>query len=636
LKDIDNIYKNIYRKVFLPIFSKIDVFCYTSPMQIPLNKEQEAAINHPGGPLLMAAGAGSGKTRALTGRLKALISKGVPPHEIIAITFTNKAAKEMRERVFGRDNADQKWHPRFPVYGEPFIGTFHSLGARILKQEAEHFKRTPSFTIYDSDDSLSLIKKICKQMDLEKETFKPSVVASRISSAKSELKDISTFFESSDRRDQIFSEIFSRYERALAENNAFDFDDLIEKPVRLIQENQQVREHYQKLFTQVLVDEYQDINTAQYQLIRLLADKHHNVSVVGDDAQAIYAFRGADFRNFLNFHRDWPSATIIRLEQNYRSSSNIITAASSVIGNNRMQTRKKLWTENAAGEAVKVVAAEDPDTEAYWAAGEIAKLRRANKNVNIAILYRTNAQSRAIEQALISENVPYKIYGGLKFYDRKEIKDVLAGLRLAANPSDSVSAERLQKSFGKRLGATVIEAMRGKNLPAVELITLFISVSNYNQLLEKDFNNPEERVENIAELINFASSFTSLEEFLERAALLQSTDSPSGQLTDTLANPVNLMTIHIAKGLEFDYVFVIGCNEGVLPHERSMVSEDQVEEERRLMYVAMTRARHVLYLLFNQIPSRFLYEVPKELCEFISPSGRMDALPTEDDMWLEQ
>ncbi len=607
-------------------------------MQIPLNKEQEAAINHEGGPLLMAAGAGSGKTRALTGRLKALISRGVPPHEIIAITFTNKAAKEMRERVFGRDNADQKWHPRFPVYGEPFIGTFHSLGARILKQEAQRFKRTASFTIYDSDDSLSLIKKICKQMDLEKETFKPSAVASKISSAKSELKEIVDFFESSDRRDQIFSEVFTRYERALAENNAFDFDDLIEKPVRLMRDNAQVREHYQKLFTQILVDEYQDINSSQYQLVRLLAGTHHNVSVVGDDAQAIYSFRGADFRNFLNFHRDWPNATIIRLEQNYRSSANIITAASAVIGNNKQQTRKKLWTENDPGELVRVIAAEDPDSEAAWAADEIAKLRRTNKLVNIAVLYRTNAQSRAIEQALISENVPYKIYGGLKFYDRKEIKDVLAGVRLAANPADSVSAERLQKSLGKRLGATVIETMRGKGtaLPVVELITLFMSVANYSQLLEKDFNNPQERAENIAELINFASSFASLEEFLERAALLQSTDSPSGKLSDDLVNPVNLMTIHIAKGLEFDYVLVVGCNEGVLPHERSMTSEAEVEEERRLMYVAMTRARHVLYLLFNQIPSRFLYEIPRELCDFISPSGRMDGLPSEDDMWLEQ
>lgn len=590
----------------------------------------------------MAAGAGSGKTRALTGRLKALIERGTPPHEIIAITFTNKAAREMRERVFGKENADARWSPRFPTVGEPFIGTFHSLGARILKQEAHHFKRTASFSIYDDDDSLSLIKTICKQMDLEKESFKPAAMASKIGTVKSELKDIADYFESPDRRDQIFAELYNRYERALQEQNAFDFDDLIEKPVRLLLEDTSVREHYQSLFSQILVDEYQDINTAQYQLVRLLAGKHHNVSVVGDDAQAIYSFRGADFRNFLNFTRDWPNATIIKLEQNYRSSANIITAASAVISNNSRQTPKKLWTENPAGETIKIVAAENPDDESAWLASEIAGLRRRDRTANIAILYRTNAQSRAIEQALINENIPYKIYGGLRFYDRKEIKDILAGLRLASNPNDQVSVERLQKSLGKRASVGVVAALSGKGseLPAAELIQLFMSSAEYGDFLQKEFNNPEERLENIAELTSFAASFTSLEEFLERAALLSSADSPAGHITAApgshAANPVNLMTIHIAKGLEFDYVFVAGCNEGVLPHERSMVSEDQIEEERRLMYVAMTRARKVLYILFHSYPSRFLYEIPRSLCEFVSPSGMMDELPSEDDMWIEQ
>lgn len=588
----------------------------------------------------MAAGAGSGKTRALTGRLKALIERGTPPHQIVAITFTNKAAREMRERVFGKENADPRWSPQFPAYGEPFIGTFHSLGARILKQEAGHFKRIgSSFTIYDQDDSLSLVKTICKQMDLEKDLFKPAMVASKISTVKSELKEISTFFESSDRRDQIFADIFNRYERALQDQNAFDFDDLIEKPVRLMLDNVDVRNHYQALFSQLLVDEYQDINTAQYQLIRLLAGKHHNVSVVGDDFQSIYAFRGADMRNFLNFHRDWPNATIIKLEQNYRSSSNIISAASAVIGNNKTQTPKKLWTENPAGELIKMVAADHPDTEAAWVSGEIARLRRGSKQAQIAVMYRTNAQSRSVEQALINDNLPYTIYGGLKFYDRKEIKDVLAGLRLASNPADLVSAQRLQKSLGKRVGVTVIEKLsgRGAELPAAELIQLFMSTAHYGELLEKDFNNPQERAENIAELINFAASFTSLEEFLERAALLSSSDAPAGRTAEQdMGNPVNLMSIHIAKGLEFDYVFVVGCNEGMLPHERSMVSEDQIEEERRLMYVAMTRARKALYVLFYSVPSRFLYEIPRGLCDFVSTSGMTDELPTEDDMWIEQ
>ncbi len=619
-------------------------------MHIPLNKEQEQAINHTGGPLLMAAGAGSGKTRALTGRLKALIERGTPPHQIIAITFTNTAAREMRERVFGKDNAESRWSPTFPTRGEPFIGTFHSLGARILKQEAVHFKRTPAFTIYDSDDSLSVVKKICKEMDLDKESFKPSAIASKISSVKSELKEASSFFESSDRRDQIFADIFNRYERALQSQNSFDFDDLIEKPVRLMIDNPEVRTKYQEQFSQILVDEYQDINTTQYQLIRLFAGKHQNVSVVGDDFQSIYAFRGADMRNFLNFHRDWPNATIIKLEQNYRSSSNIISAASSVIGNNKTQTPKKLWTENPEGELVKMVAADSPDAEAAWVAYEIAKLRRRDSQSSIAIIYRTNAQSRAIEQALINENLPYKIYGGLKFYDRKEIKDILAGLRLASNPHDLASIERLQKSLGKRVSAVVVASISGKGteLSAPDLIQLFLKAADYNTLIQKDFNNPEERFENINELTAFAGSFTSLEEFLERAALLGSSDLPTGQtgvstnrlaseqMANGPANPVNLMSIHIAKGLEFDTVFVIGCNEGILPHERSLISESQVEEERRLMYVAMTRARKMLYVLFNGYPSRFLYEIPRGLCSFDSTSGLINQLPSEDEMWIEQ
>jgi DNA helicase-2/ATP-dependent DNA helicase PcrA len=609
-------------------------------MSIPLNKEQQAAIHHASGPLLMAAGAGSGKTRALTGRLKALIERGVPPHEIIAITFTNKAAREMRERVFGAHRGDQTWHPRFPVFGEPFIGTFHSLGARIMKQEATHFGRTPNFTIYDADDSLSVIKKICKEMDLDKESFKPAAMAARISNVKSECKDVSSFFESTDRRDQIFAEIFNRYERGLAARNAFDFDDLIEKPVRLMQENKEVREHYQKLFSQILVDEYQDINAVQYQLIRLLAASHHNVSVVGDDAQAIYSFRGADFRNFLNFHRDWPNATIIKLEQNYRSSGNIIAGASAVIANNKKQTPKKLWTENPAGPLITIVATENQDQESVWVAGEIAKLRREDRTKGIAILYRTNAQSRAIEQALIAENLPYKIYGGLRFYDRKEVKDILAGLRLAANPADDASIERLQKSLGKRASAGVVAALAGAgNAHTVpELITLFTTTARYNELLEKEFNNPEERAENITELINFAASFTNLDEFLERAALLSSADHPAGAVAESPEshNPIHLMSIHIAKGLEFDTAFVVGCTEGIIPHERSMVSEDQIEEERRLLYVAMTRARRQLYLTFYNFSSRFLYEIPRGLCTFVSPSGHMDELPSEDDMWIEQ
>ncbi len=604
-----------------------------------LNKEQEKAVHHPGGPLLMAAGAGSGKTKALTSRLREFIKRGTPAHEIIAITFTNKAAKEMRERVFGKEQSQQRWSPNFPVRGEPFIGTFHSLGARILKQELKIAGHKPGFSIFDADDSLSVIKQIIKDMNLSKEQVKPPAIAGRISDFKSELKDPSELLDSSDRRDLIFLEIFNRYERTLLKNNAFDFDDLIEKPVRIFLQHPEILEKYQNTFSQILVDEYQDINTAQYQLVRLLAQKHNNVSVVGDDAQAIYSFRGADFRNFLNFQRDWPSATIVKLEQNYRSTKNIITAASAVIKNNKLQTPKELWTDNPAGDMVRLIAAEDPDTESIWLANEIRTLRARNKEASIAIIYRTNAQSRSVEQALISENIPYKIFGGLKFYDRKEVKDVLAGLRLALNPDDSMSVERLEKSLGKRGSRGVLETMPGRaaELKTPQLIELFLLKSGYEELLEAKFNNPQERLENIAELTAFAGSFQTLEEFLERAALLESSEAPSGKIVDqeTNKNPVQLMTIHIAKGLEFDYVFVVGVNEGTLPHERSLKTDVEVEEERRLMYVAMTRARTGLYILFHAFPSRFLYEIPSELCEFISPTGRMDSLPNEDEMWLE-
>ncbi len=594
----------------------------------------------------MAAGAGSGKTRALTSRLKALIARGIPPHEIVSITFTNKAAKEMRERVFGKERAEMKWTPYFPVYGEPFIGTFHSFGAKLLKNEAALLGRTPAFSIFDDDDSAGIIKQILKAMDLSKELFKPKVLAGRISSLKSELKGISELYESPDNRDQIFAEIFTRYEQALKANNAFDFDDLIAKPVTLFHSHPEILQKYQKLFSHILVDEYQDINTSQYQLVRLLAREHKNISVVGDDFQSIYAFRGADFRNFLNFTKDWPNATLIKLEQNYRSSANIIEAANAVIKNNTVQTPKDLWTENPAGDKVRIVAANDGDSEAAWIAGEIWNLRRQNPDAEIAILYRTNAQSRAIEQSLLSANLPYKIFGGLKFYDRKEIKDVLAGLRLANNPLDTMSAERLQASLGKRASAPVITAMQAAGDRGQEtgdsaekkgiavIIDTFMRSANYLSFLEEKFTNAQERTENIMELVRFAGEFESLAEFLERASLLQSADTPS-DAQGSNANPVNLMTIHIAKGLEFDYVFIIGVNEGMLPHERSMDKLDQVEEERRLMYVAMTRARKRLYVLFHAFASRFVYEIPRDICEFISCDGLSDKLRDEDEMWIE-
>ncbi|OGY62839.1 MAG: hypothetical protein A2745_00150 [Candidatus Harrisonbacteria bacterium RIFCSPHIGHO2_01_FULL_44_13] len=611
-----------------------------------LNNRQLEAVKHPDGPLLIVAGAGSGKTKTLTSRLTHLIESGINPKNIIAITFTNKAANEMRNRVTNLEL-------RTPNF-EPFIGTFHSLGAHILKREAKLLKRTSAFTIFDNDDSLSLIRKIMKDSDVSKDQYSPMSIQNKISSVKNDLLDAEEYL------DRIALKIFEKYETSLIKNNAFDFDDLIEKVVRLFEKNPAVLEKYQNQFKYILVDEYQDVNTAQYRFVKLLAEKHQNISVVGDDSQSIYRFRGSDFRNFLNFENDWPQAKVVKLEQNYRSTSNIITAASKLIKNNKSQKPKELWTENSAGNLIKVIAAPDAEEEANWIADAIQKLVISNQKLGIerekifdypclpagrqlpiiAILYRTNAQSRAMEQALISADIPYRIFGGLKFYERKEIKDIVAALRLAANPKDQISAERILKNFNKPVAENLLAHLPrlGKELKILELINFFLSNANYFEYLEKNFKNYQERMENINELINFAGEFSDLPDFLERVSLLQSADQPNSlyrniDMSKSQLNPVQLMTIHLAKGLEFDNVFVIGCNEGLLPHQMSYGSLDELEEERRLMYVAMTRAKKELCLSFYNMPSRFLNEIPPELTEFTDLAGDKKELSNEDDIY---
>lgn len=990
-----------------------------------LNPRQLEAVNYQNGPLLIIAGAGSGKTRTLTSRLIKLLESGALANEVAAITFTNKAAEEMRNRITHNlqpktNNTEVSGH-KFSVVSQLFIGTFHSFGARILKKEAQLFRRTPNYTIYDDDDSLSLIKKILSGLNVAKDKNRPFQFRNYISKIKNELLTAAEF------GDELETEIYRLYEAALVKNNAFDFDDLIEKPVRLFFKNPRILEKYQNQFRYLLVDEYQDINTAQYQLIKLLAQKHRNLSAVGDDQQcfpagtkiltttgfksiekisvgdkvitaaghgnicsnkvlkiykrhyqgplvkitsdnsmiratpnhlvfsrlqllpisnyfvylmyrkdkgfrigiargtrkaskngkqelqvgllvrcnqekadkiwiikicktredaeyyeyyygfkygiptlvfdtgnrpmklsqkhidlifknidtttrvkslmrdkllyfthphwipqgtvrhrkrrlrirvsllddkriglthpwgmsrisvntkdnnlktaieklgfntrkgkladwrfekcsmsydqiesvtekfttinaeieiiktacltngkrlffqpishlrpsmitavyknrriteavvkdtrlenykgniydldvknthnyiannfvvhnSIYGFRGSDFRNFLNFEKDWPNAKVVKLEQNYRSSATIISAASQLIKNNLRQKPKNLWTENAAGEPIKIVKADDPETEADFIAQTIKQLKsygqeptvdelKGFKFVNppthqlinsptVSILYRTNAQSRALESALIQNNIPYRIYGGLKFYERKEIKDVIAGLRLVFNPNDGVSAERLEKNLTKNLYRNLRSELSGytaKN-SILELINVFLSASRYFDRLEQKFGNAQERRENINELIAFAGQFNNLGEFLERVSLFQSSDAPAKTLVASgyTLNPINLMTIHLAKGLEFDYVFVAGANEGVLPHQMSYGSKDELEEERRLMYVAMTRAKKDLYLTLTEIPSRFLYEIPPELTRFINLSGGdSDALPDEEEIYID-
>lgn len=596
-----------------------------------LNKKQQEAATYKEGPLLIAAGAGSGKTKTLTSRIMYFLEKGIDPQHILALTFTNKAAQEMKKRVESHN---------LNTTGL-FIGTFHSFGAMILHREARRFNRQSNFTIFDDDNTESLIKKLLKQKNISsdskttllspgKDTIRPSDVSYRFSTIKNEMV-------SDD--DELAMDLFREYEIALERNNAFDFDDLIQKPVHLFTHHSDALKKYQKKYRAILVDEFQDTNITQYALIKLLAHDHGNISVVGDDAQSIYGWRHADFRNFLHFDKDWPQTKVITLDENYRSSATIIAAASGLISHNTQRTDKHLWTANPSGEDIKVVGARDDTEEADWIVGEIQSLIDIGLSAHdIAVVYRTNAQSRALEQSLIYAHIPYHIYGGIRFYDRKEIKDLMAALRFACNPADEVSLGRLQKTFSKKRCSSLIEQMpqRAREFSITELINFFLHHTDYISYLESHFKNYEERLENIQALISFAHTFSKttspseqkLSQFLEHASLSQSHDEHNGQ------GGVNLMTIHLSKGLEFDTIFLAGCTDGILPHERSLMNKDRVEEERRLMYVAMTRARKRLFLTFFQTPSRFLSDIPQELLDFQQLDSRLGGSLNDEDYWI--
>ena len=452
-----------------------------------LNPSQFEAVKHINGPLLITAGAGSGKTKTLTSRLLFLLSNNIPGHEIVAITFTNKAAEEMKRRATAIFTDQQNI---------PFIGTFHAFGARILRKEAIAFDRSGSFSIFDESDAIKLIKQILKNGDFDKIQYPFGKVRRQISKAKDEL--------SSSFADENVEYIYNQYETQLKRQNAFDFDDLIGKPVRLFESSPQKLEEYQSRFRYFLVDEYQDINTAQYRLIKLLSDKEKNLSVVGDDHQSIYSFRSADFRNFLNFERDFPNAKIVILDQNYRSTKNIVSASSAVIHHNKNQRPKTLWTNNEEGSLIHVQGFYNAEREAEWLASSISD------NQNTAVLYRTNAQSRPIEQACIFNGIPYFIYGGLKFYDRKEIKDIVSAMRYATNPADELSKERLIKEFKKTRIRPIINTLPeiASSLSPVEFIGYLLKETAYLESLRND-KNFEERQENIGELISFCLLYTS-------------------------------------------------------------------------------------------------------------------------------
>ncbi len=609
-------------------------FVYSVAMFSDLNDKQKEAVFAEDGPLLIVAGAGSGKTKTLTSRILYLIAeKKIEPSRILAITFTNKAADEMKSRVL---MALQK--NGISVRTEPRLSTFHSFGAAVLRDVCEYADRTKSFSIFDSDDSMKLLKNLTKDKNLEKGKGAPFFMR-EISRIKSELVDADAF-----DGEQVVWDVYEAYEETLKKNNAFDFDDLIEKVVRIFRSFPEVLRDYQRRYTHVLVDEYQDVNMSQYWMLKLIAGAHQNVTVVGDDAQSIYRFRFSDFRNFLNFEQNWPNAKVVFLEQNYRSSKNIIEASSDLIAKNLNQKKKNLWTANSEGTPVQIVEHDDEFSEADFIVSKARDLHAQKKH--IGILFRTNAQSRALEQMLIEYGIEYRLFGAVSFYERKEIRDVISALRYAHNPADEVSLGRLKKNLYKKDYLTIKEWLpqKAQELSPARLVGYFVEAVSYPAYLRSEFTNFTERLENVQELEYFAEQFDSLGALLEKIALVDAFDAgrrkfrrsgrdpdkTSGKSRHEVGTTIDLMTVHLAKGLEFDAVLVAGVNEGTLPHNRSYYDPDELEEERRLMYVAMTRAKQELYLNFFGTPSRFLYELPGDKVVFHGEKA-LDA----EERWIE-
>jgi len=582
------------------------------------NSQQKNAIESSSKALLIIAGAGTGKTHTLIGRVIYLLEKGVKPSSICAITFTNKAAKEMRDRLLPILKSDRQRTREWFSLTQPFIGTFHSLGARILRKETPLLGRSKNFIIFDEQDSLSLLKKIIKERGWYK-TISPAESKRTISSLKNKSTTLFQVDNFWGQKKDVFRELYVRYEELLQSHNAFDFDDLLFVSQKHLSKNSQALLFYQSHFQHYLVDEYQDINTIQYELLKTLIPSSGTLGVVGDENQTIYSWRGSNIKTFLDFPEYWKEAEVVILNQHYRSTKTIIEAASSLIKNNQQQLypeERRLVTSNNEGEEIVLHEAFHEEGEGEWVVDKIYKEKVKNKEVNIAVLYRTNAQSRAIEQALIEANIPYIVFGGVRFYERKEVRDVMAALRYFHNRRDEVSKERLEKTFTKRRWREL--EPRISQIPLSQpkvFLEKFLEISGYYDYLYKNFTNAEERKENIEELLDFSLRFEAIDDFLEEVTLLQSTDSLE-EKSDV--SPIVLSTIHLAKGLEFEVVFIVGCTEGILPHIRSLTDDNQLEEERRLLYVAMTRAKDKLYLSFYKIPSRFLAELPEKKINFES------------------
>ncbi len=612
-----------------------------------LNEAQRDAVETLTGPVLILAGAGSGKTKTLTHRIANLIEQGVGPYEILALTFTNKAAREMRERLAGLLGMENSFSFM------PWMGTFHSICVKILRIEAENVGLSNSFTIYDSDDRLALIKRAMKDLKISDKNLKPRAVESAISKAKNEGKSPDEYTaEAFYPQQRNIAEIFERYEDMRMRADAVDFDDLLLYVARMLRQRSDLRAKWRAKFRHILIDEYQDTNHIQYQIVKALVNDERNICCVGDDWQSIYSWRGADFTNILNFEKDFPGAKVIKLEQNYRSTQNILDAAQKVITKNTQRSDKELFTESGKGEPVTIEALRDEEDEANWIGRKIKNSCRPLSD--FAVLYRTNAQSQAFEKAFVRMRLPYKLVGGVRFYDRREIKDILAYLHLVVNKNDIISFARVINVPGRGIGAKSLEKimageaetltpktgraydafcavldklrdMNGKSVAPAEIIEELLKLTDYRGYLNADEPmKADERNENLTALVGEAGKYETLDEFLADAALMSSADENAGD------KAITLMTLHAAKGLEFPVVFLAGMEEGVLPHTRSMEdSAEDVEEERRLAYVGMTRAMQELFLTYAgsrfayggrtyNFPSRFLSELG------YNPYGRRD------------
>ena len=630
-----------------------------------LNNEQKKAATFKDGPCLVIAGAGSGKTKVLTTRIANLIENGVKPYNILAITFTNKAAGEMRERVNNIINAH-----------DAFIGTFHSFGLKIIRENSALFNLTSAFTLIDTEDQTSIIKKIMKDINITDKMISPAFIKSKISFIKNNMlsdSEIANFLIS--ENEKIAVKIYYEYEKILKRNNTLDFDDLLKKPVELFNSNKEVLEKYQDKFKYILIDEYQDTNEVQYKLVKLLSKKYLNLFVVGDPSQSIYAFRGANYQNILNFEKDFKGCTVIKLPQNYRSTQTILDAANEVISHNKQRKDLDLFSDLGQGVKIKYIRTFNDSMENKRVVDEIQKLYEEGYNrKDMAIFYRTNAQSRSIEDALVKANIPYKVFGSFYFYKRKEIKDLLAYLKLIANPSDDVSLERVINEPKRKIGDKTIENLRekarslnismfeaidsGKELEFKNLILNLIEISKDTSItglidktlelskMKETYENDKSlesdiRLENLIEFRSVSETYeketgnVNLSDFLMEVSLVSDAAEYS-----TDADAVTLMTVHSAKGLEFKVVFIIGLEENIMPISKALYDDEELEEERRLMYVAITRAKEKLYLLnagrrmlYGNMqmnpPSRFISEISDNLLDKEETKNEMHSLKTK-------